>query len=120
MAELNAEFDPDEVVRLDGFVNATTVKGHFVVLDPHNYARYNGKLVGSADVPNAAFADFWRRLALRYEGNPRVVFGLINEPHDIPTAQWVSAANAAIAAIRSAGAWTWSVQDQVGASNGTT
>src|SRR5262249_32795486 len=39
-----------------------------------------------------------------YESNPRVIFGLVNEPHDIATEQWVDAANAAIAAIRTAGA----------------
>jgi endoglucanase len=128
---LNADFDADETSRLDGFVNATTAKGKIVILDPHNYARYNGKLIGSSDVPNTAFADFWRRLALRYKSNPNVVFGLVNEPHDIPTAQWVSAANAAITAIRSTGssntifvpgnrwtgAWTWFSQDSDGASN---
>ncbi len=128
---LNADFDADETARLDAFVNATTAKGKIVILDPHNYARYNGQLIGSSDVPYTAFADFWRRLALRYKSNPNVVFGLVNEPHDMPTAQWVSAANTAIAAIRAAGssntifvpgnrwtgAWTWFTQDQDGASN---
>jgi endoglucanase len=32
------------------------------------------------------------------------VFGLMNEPHGLPTEQWLSAANAAIAAIRDVGA----------------
>jgi endoglucanase len=36
--------------------------------------------------------------------NPLVVFGLMNEPHDISVTAWLDAANAAIAAIRSAGA----------------
>ncbi len=128
---LNADFDADELARLDGFVRATTAKGKIVILDPHNYARYNGQLIGSSAVPNAGFADFWRRLAVQYKGNKNVVFGLVNEPHNIPTAQWVSAANAAIAAIRAAGAsntifvpgnrwtgaWTWFSPDQDGASN---
>jgi endoglucanase len=128
---LNADFDANETARLDGFVNATTAKGQIVVLDPHNYARYNGALIGSSSVPYTAFADFWRRLAERYKNNPKVVFGLVNEPHDMPTAQWVNAANAAIAAIRATGssntifvpgnrwtgAWTWFTQDENGASN---
>jgi endoglucanase len=33
-----------------------------------------------------------------------VLFGLMNEPHTLPTEQWLAAANAAIAAIRAAGA----------------
>ena len=60
--------------------------------------------VGSAQVPEAVFADLWRRLALRYGANPHVMFNLVNEPHDLPTEQWVLAANAAIAAIRGASA----------------
>jgi endoglucanase len=101
---LDADFDADELGRLDGFVRDATSKGLNVVLDPHNYARYRGNPIGSDAVPNAAFADFWRRLALLYKGNDHVLFGLMNEPNSMPTEQWVSAANAAIAAIRAAGA----------------
>ena len=101
---LLAEFDATELARLDGFVTATTAKGVNVLLDPHNYARYNGQLVGSSSVPNSALANFWSRLAQRYKSNPRVIFGLMNEPHTMPTEQWVSAANEAIVAIRATGA----------------
>lgn len=101
---LNGDFDAAELARLDGFVSATTAKGVSVLLDPHNYARYHGNLIGSSAVPNAAFADFWRRLALLYKGNDRVLFGLMNEPNTMPTEQWLAGANAAIAAIRAAGA----------------
>ena len=81
-----------------------TSKGATVILNPHNFARYYGVTVGSPSVPDAVFADLWRRLAARYGSNPRVMFNLVNEPHDIPTEQWVSAANAAIAAVRGASA----------------
>jgi endoglucanase len=140
---LYAKFDADEQARLDAFVNATTAKGKIVILDPHNYARYFGALIGSSAVPNAAFADFWRRLAEHFKGNKNVVFGVMNEPYSkqtpdnsgpaqpLPVAQWVSAANDAIAAIRStgagntilvpgtrfSGAWTWFGKDSDGASN---
>jgi endoglucanase len=101
---LNGAFDAAEMQRLDTTVTDMTGKGASVILDPHNYARYNGQLVGSSAVPNSAFADFWSRLAQKYASNPRVIFGFVNEPHDMPTEQWRDAANAAIAAIRAAGA----------------
>ncbi|GAA5159332.1 glycoside hydrolase family 5 protein [Viridibacterium curvum] len=101
---LNTAFDSTELGRLDTFVVAATAKGMNVVLDPHNYARWYGNLVGSSGLPNSAFADFWSRLAARYKSNPRVIFALMNEPHDMSTETWLSAANAAIAAIRAAGA----------------
>ena len=101
---LSQPLDPDALARIKGVVQAATDRGQVVLLDPHDYARYDGKVIGSADVPAAAFADFWGRTAAQFKDNPRVWFGLMNEPHDIPNAQWLQAANAAIAAIRMSGA----------------
>ncbi len=100
----NAAFDTAEMARLTTTVNHLTASGATVLLDPHNYARYGTDLIGSAAVPAADFADLWSRLSTAFQGNPRVLFGLMNEPHDMPTEQWVTAANGAIAAIRKAGA----------------
>lgn len=101
---LDGDLDAPELARLHAFVDGATARGLQVLLDPHNYARWHGDIVGSDKVPAAAFADFWRRLALQFKDNPRVLFGLVNEPHDLPTETWVAAANAAIAAIRDTGA----------------
>jgi endoglucanase len=92
--------DKDEVNRLKEAVALIRSHDMRVILDPHNYARYRDKLVGSKDVPNAAFGDFWARLASLYADDGDVVFGLMNEPNKIPIEQWLGAANAAAAAIR--------------------
>ena len=97
-------FDSTELARLTAFVDGATAGGTSVLIDPHNYARWFGNLIGSAAVPNAAFADFWSRLATQFKGNPKVIFGLMNEPNNMPTEQWLAAANAGLAAIRGAGA----------------
>jgi len=96
--------DSAELSRLSAFVDGATALGTTVLLDPHNYARWHGSLIGSSGVPNAAFADFWSRLATQFKANDRVAFGLMNEPNTMPTEQWLAAANAALAAIRTAGA----------------
>lgn len=101
---LNQAFDTNELSRLTSFVQQVTAKGVTVMIDPHNYARYRGNLIGSYAVPNSAYADFWSRLASQFKGNNLVVFALMNEPHDMPTEQWLSGANAALAAIRATGA----------------
>jgi endoglucanase len=88
---------------LDALVAHAASKGMTIILDPHNYARYGGNVVGTAGLPNAAFADFWTRLATHFAGNESVIFGLMNEPNSMPTEQWAAAANAAIASIRAAG-----------------
>lgn len=129
---LRQPLDATELGRLKGFVDSVTATGVTVLLDPHNYARYQGQLIGSAGVSNADFADFWTRVATQFKGNAKVAFGLMNEPHDMPTEQWLAGANAALAAIRTAGAtnlvtvpgnaWTgahsWS-QSWYGTANGT-
>jgi len=101
---LNGGFDSTELARLKSFVATVTAAGTTVLIDPHNYARYNGKLIGSSEVPIGAFADFWSRLAAEFKGHAKVMFGLMNEPHDMATETWVTAANAAIVAIRATGA----------------
>lgn len=102
--QLNRPFDREESARLQAIVRAATSAGAVAVLDPHNYARYYGKTIGDPEVPVSAFADLWRRLAREFGSNPKVWFGLMNEPHDMPTESWLRAANAALEAIRSAGA----------------
>lgn len=112
-----ATLDATEFSRMDTFVQHATDQGAYVALDPHNFARYYPDLsdfgsmqsgsqgvIGSASVPNTAFADFWGKLADRYKDNDRVIFNLMNEPNAIGGQQWLSAANAAIAAIRNTGA----------------
>jgi endoglucanase len=101
---LNSPLNSAEFARLDNFVNYATGQGAHVVLDPHNYARYHGGVVGSGSVSNASFGDFWSRLANEYKDNERVIFGLMNEPNTMPTEQWRDAANTAIVAIRNTGA----------------
>jgi endoglucanase len=105
---LNADFDATELSRLDAFVTSATQAGAYIVLDPHNYARYRSggteTIIGNGAVTNAAFADFWSRLANVYKDNDHVIFCLMNEPNTMPTEQWLTAANAAIASIRNTGA----------------
>jgi endoglucanase len=101
---LGGPFDPDEMRRLDGAVRAIVRQGASVILDLHNYARYRKQAVGSPAVPDDSFADLWERLATLYAGNSQVIFGLMNEPHDIGAEQWRRAAQAAIDGIRRTGA----------------
>jgi len=102
-ATQNSSLDTTYLGYIDSIVKYATGKGAHVLLDPHNYARYFGQIIGS-QVPLGAFADFWMKLANYYKGNPNVIFGLMNEPNTMATELWLTDANAAIAAIRSTGA----------------
>ena len=103
---LGQPLDSTELGRLTDLVSYATSQGAHVLIDPHNYARYKGQVIGATGsaVTAANFAAFWSQLAAAFSANPLVVFGLMNEPHDMATELWLADANAAIAAIRSAGA----------------
>src|SRR5690349_22436644 len=47
-------FDATELARLDDVVNYATGKGLKVDIDPHNYGKGFGALIGSAQTPNSA------------------------------------------------------------------
>jgi endoglucanase len=107
---LNADLDLTELDRMSSFVDYTTGQGAHVILDPHNFAQYYGSAIGGGSVTSSHFADFWGKVATEFKNNPRVIFGLMNEPiganqsNGITTEAWLDAANAAIAAIRATGA----------------
>src|SRR4051794_32479307 len=73
--ELNKPFAPDELVLLTGAVRNATRNGQQVIIDPHNYAQrriaadgwMHEHIVGSGEVPVAAFADFWSRLSSQFK-----------------------------------------------------
>jgi endoglucanase len=101
---LNGPLDAREAQGLDSAVKAALRRRATVILDLHNYARYRGQVIGSEAVPDESLADFWARLAAIYGGNDEIIFGLMNEPHDIDAEQWRRAAQSAILRIRQAGA----------------
>ncbi|KAF9479868.1 endoglucanase 1 [Pholiota conissans] len=94
----------------------TQKKGAYALIDPHNYMRYNdpssqpnsGSVIGNSSDSTAAttkqFGEFWHELARRFALNPKVVFGINNEPHDMPTDLILKNNQAAIDGIRLAGA----------------
>ncbi len=93
-------------------VDYATSKGASVIIDIHDgmdadFAAYYGVPVGSLyqGYPvSGLLANLWSRLATIFKGNPRVIFGVTNEPHDISNATWFSGAQLVIDAIRVAGA----------------
>ncbi len=102
--KLNGELDAVELKRLSDVVARARALGLTSILDAHNYAKWRGKQIGSPDVPASAFADFWRRLATHFGRDRDMIFGIMNEPNNIPILQWRDAAQLALDGIRSTGA----------------
>jgi endoglucanase len=101
----NAPFNTTELGRIQALANHIAARGGYLLLDPHNYARYyHTNVIGSPAMPIATFTNFWGRLATVFRNHPQVIFGLMNEPHDMSTQVWRDAVNAAIQMIRALGA----------------
>ncbi|QLH42635.1 MAG: glycoside hydrolase family 5 protein [Coxiellaceae bacterium] len=98
-------YDAGYEQQIKNFIEYATQNGLNVILDLHNYMRYNHQIIGTTSaVTTQNFADVWAHLAGEYKDNSKVIFELMNEPHDMSTELVLKNDNAAIAAIRAAGA----------------
>ncbi|MFC0153602.1 glycoside hydrolase family 5 protein [Xanthomonas dyei] len=102
--QLNGELDNAQLGLIKKSLEAAKANKQFLILDLHNYAKYNGKRLGTDEVSATALADLWRRLALEFKDDKSVIFGLMNEPNGISATDWAMAAQGAINAIRKTGA----------------
>ncbi|KAF5027429.1 hypothetical protein F66182_449 [Fusarium sp. NRRL 66182] len=84
---------------LEETVKHITSKGAYAVVNPHNYGRFNGDIIKSAD-----FGTWWGKLAKRFANNKLVIFDTNNEYHDMENSAVAALNQAAIDAIRGAGA----------------
>ncbi|HEY0333325.1 MAG TPA: glycoside hydrolase family 5 protein [Stenotrophomonas sp.] len=102
--QANGELDATQLALIKKAIAQAKAQGQHVILDVHNYAKYQGARIGTDAVPPAVFVDLWRRLAAAFKDDDAVIFGLMNEPNAIGATEWASAAQAAIDAIRATGA----------------
>jgi endoglucanase len=105
-----SQLDTTEMGYLKPIVDYLLSKGMHVILDPHNYGLIydnrtgQNRLIGADPEAINMFADFWGRMATVFKDYPNVIFGLMNEPHGMSSAQWYAGAVPAIKAIRAVGA----------------
>ncbi|KAI9147586.1 Endoglucanase 3 [Paramyrothecium foliicola] len=93
-------FDQRYLANLTETVNYITSRGKYAVLDPHNYGRYKGSII--TDI--AAFKTFFSNLANAFKNNEYVIFDTNNEYHTMDQSLVFDLNQAAIDAIRGAGA----------------
>lgn len=102
--QLGGALDTTIVAAYDKLVQGCLATGALCIIDLHNYARWNGAIVGQGGPTNAQFADVWSKLAAKYKSEKNIAFGLMNEPHDLTMSTWATSVQAAVTAIRKAGA----------------
>lgn len=104
---LGGTLDASYWVKYDQLVQGCLATGAYCIIDIHNYARWNGNIIGQSNgaVTNSDFSSLWSQIATKYAGQSKVIFGLMNEPHDVPDITiWAASVQAAVTAIRQAGA----------------
>src|ERR1041385_3770396 len=96
---LNGPLDAGYQKQITSFVTQANSDGWTVIIDLHNYNRYAtgafdaaGNQVGSYTQETmgkgvltiAHLTDVWTKLANLFNPKPKVIFNLMNEPHDFP------------------------------------
>ena len=106
--KVGATLDAKNLATYDALVQGCLkTKAILCVLDLHNYARFDGKIVGQGGPPNSALVSIWQQLATKYAKEERIAFGIMNEPHDIPSIEtWAATVQEVVTGIRNAGAKT--------------
>ncbi|KAJ5890616.1 endo-beta-1-4-glucanase B [Penicillium subrubescens] len=103
---------------LKSTVDFITSTGAYAIVDPHNFGRYYGNIINST----SDFAAFWTTVATQFASNDKVIFDTNNEFNSEDQTLVLNLNQAAINAIRAAGAtsqyifvegnswsgaWTW-------------
>jgi endoglucanase len=102
--KINEPLDPSELEQLRQVVFWAQNMNMCVILDLHNFGTYQGRVLGSADLPTSAFIDVWLRLHKAFDNPDETAFGLMNEPAAITVPQWITIAQKTVLALREDGA----------------
>lgn len=91
---------PTEIGYIRATLSAASALDLCVILDVHNYGAYRGNAIGSANVPERAFADLWLRLHAAFPDPKHLAFGLMNEPSKLSIAAWARIAQQTVTQLR--------------------
>lgn len=73
---LGGPLDATNFGKYDQLVQGCLQTGAACVIDIHNYARWNGQIIGQGGPSDVQFASLWSALAAKYKNNNKVIFGL--------------------------------------------
>jgi len=100
--DLNGPLDVDEVKRIKNTIQDAGSKGLCVMVDIHNYAKYKGAKLSDSTAAQDGFVDLWLRLASELKDVDTTAFDLMNEPNNLPIADWAALAKRTLAELRRA------------------
>ncbi|KAJ5359289.1 Endoglucanase EG-II [Penicillium cataractarum] len=101
---LGGSLDSTNFGKYDNLVQGCLSLGSYCIVDIHNYARWNGGIIGQGGPTDDQFVSLWTQLATHYKSQSKVIFGIMNEPHDLNINTWAATVQKTVTAIRNAGA----------------
>ncbi|KIO21025.1 glycoside hydrolase family 5 protein, partial [Tulasnella calospora MUT 4182] len=97
---LGGSFDPTMWGSYDKLVQCClSLPGAYCVVDVHNWARWNGAVIGQS-MSDAPYIKLWQMIATQYASEPRVIFGLMNEPWKLNLSAWATTLQRVVNAVR--------------------
>ncbi len=103
---LFGELDATEIKNLKNNADWAEKYGAQIIIDVHNYSKYNGQYIGMSDtVTMEAFNDLWKRLSDVFKDHNGVYgYDIMNEPSGSMTASvWKQVSQSCVDAIRENG-----------------
>lgn len=89
--------DPEFFKRIDDVIAQVLSRDMLVMINIHHY----DELITNTDAHRPRFLAIWKQIAERYKSyDAKVLFEVLNEPHDIGDSTWNGLMNDAITAIR--------------------
>lgn len=96
--------DSTNLAKYDQLVQACLTTGAYCMIDIHNFARFNNAIIGQGGPTDDEFVSLWTQLATKYASEDKMIFEVMNEPHDLDINLWAATCQKVVTAIRGAGA----------------
>lgn len=72
LATSTGQLDATAMTQYDQLVRACLATGASCIIDIHNYARFEGQIIGQGGPTNAQFASLWSQIATMYRNESKV------------------------------------------------
>ncbi|KKF95440.1 Endoglucanase EG-II [Ceratocystis platani] len=96
--------DKDNFNQYQDLVNACLDTGAYCQIDLHNFAHYEGQIIGQGGPTNEVFGKLWTNIMEPWKDDDHVIVGVMNEPHDLDIKLWADTCQHVVNELRKSGA----------------
>lgn len=97
---LQSELDPIHIAQLNRLIHFAAQNQLCLIIDLHNYGRYQGKPLTANAQATSQLTDVWLRLAALQPSGNNIALGLMNEPEALSRPDWFQLAQQVLLRLR--------------------